>query len=77
MPSFLEFWRDSNIVFADNSYPFENALEDALCVFKSGNNNSDIMENNAYLIIFYFDLENEYIVSKPNNSIEEIKLIDM
>ena len=45
--------------FADNSDPFEDALEDALCVFKSGDTNSDILEKNEKLIMFYVDLENE------------------
>jgi hypothetical protein len=43
--------------------PFEEALEDALCVFKSGDTNSDILEKNAKLIMFYIDLENETIVT--------------
>ena len=51
--------------FADNSDPFEDALEDALCVFKSGDVNSDILEKNEKLIMFYVDLENEMIVNKP------------
>jgi len=50
--------------FADNSDPFENELEEALCVFKSGDGNTDILENNANLIMFYIDLENEAIVNK-------------
>lgn len=45
--------------FSDNSDPFEEALEDALCVFKSGDTNSDIMERNEKLILFFVDLENE------------------
>ena len=51
--------------FDDNSDPFEDALEDALCVFKSGDTNSDILERNANLIMFYVDLENEAIIEKP------------
>jgi hypothetical protein len=50
--------------FADNSDPFEEALEDALCVFKSGDTNSDILEKNEKLIMFYIDLENELIIDK-------------
>lgn len=51
--------------FADNSDPFENELEDALCVFKSGDGNSDIVEKNENLIMFYVDLDNELIINKP------------
>ena len=50
--------------FADNSDPFEDALEDALNVFKAGDNNSDALEKNAPLIMFYIDLENEQIINK-------------
>ena len=32
--------------FDDNTDPFEEALDDALCVFKSGDGNSDILERN-------------------------------
>ena len=49
--------------FEDNSDPFEEDLEDALCVFKAGDSNKDIMEKNDKLIMFYIDLENEIIVS--------------
>ena len=48
--------------FADNTDPFEDDLEEALCVFKQGDNNSDILEKNAKLVMFYVDLENEQIV---------------
>ena len=48
--------------FADNSDPFEDDLEDALCVFKAGDSNKDIMEKNEKLIMFYVDLENEQIL---------------
>jgi len=51
--------------FADNSDPFEDDLEDALCVFKSGDGNSDIVEKNQKLVMFMVDLENEMIVNKP------------
>jgi len=50
--------------FADNSDPFEDDLEDALCVFKAGDSNKDILEKNDKLIMFYVDLENEMIVNK-------------
>ena len=55
---------NGNTGFADNSDPFEDALEDALCVFKSGDTNSDILEKNEKLIMFYVDLENELIIDK-------------
>ena len=41
---------------------FEEHLEDALCVFKSGGVNSDILKQNEQQIMFYLDLENEEIV---------------
>ena len=56
--------------FADNSDPFEDALEDALCVFKSGNNNTDVLERNKKNVMFYVDLENELIVEKNASSNE-------
>jgi hypothetical protein len=56
--------------FADNSDPFEDDLEDALCVFKSGDGNSDILEKNEKLIMFYVDLDNELILSKPGSEEE-------
>lgn len=45
--------------FADSSDPFEDDLDNALCVFKSGDANSDMLEKNDGLILFYVDLENE------------------
>jgi hypothetical protein len=62
-----------NSGFADNSDPFEDDLEDALCVFKSGDVNSDILEKNEKLIMFYVDLENEIILNKPGNGEESKK----
>lgn len=56
--------------FGDNSDPFEDDLEDALCVFKSGDGNADILEKNENLIMFYVDLDNEQIISKPNSGEE-------
>jgi len=32
--------------FDDNTDPFEDALEDALCVFKSGDGTADILDKN-------------------------------
>lgn len=43
---------------------FEDALGDALCVFKSGGVDSDLLESNDAQILFYLDLDNESIVSK-------------
>lgn len=43
---------------------FEEALEDALCVFKSGGANTDLLKENNGQILFYVDLENEEIVTK-------------
>jgi hypothetical protein len=57
--------------FNDNTDPFEDALEDALCVFKSGDTNSDIMERNEKLILFFIDLENELIINKNGITGEE------
>ena len=56
--------------FEDNSDPFENELEEALCVFKSGDGNTDILEKNENLIMFYVDLENETIVNKAQGGEE-------
>jgi hypothetical protein len=57
--------------FDDEKDPFEDSLEDALCVFKSGGGgggaggkDSDILKDNEGQILFYVDLENECIVSK-------------
>ena len=44
---------------------FEDSLEDALCVFKSGGGkDQDLLQQNESLIMFYVDLENELIVDK-------------
>mmetsp|Transcript_39598 Transcript_39598/g.60574 ORF Transcript_39598/g.60574 Transcript_39598/m.60574 type:complete len:98 (+) Transcript_39598:230-523(+) len=55
----------------NDSDPFEEALEDALCVFKSGDTNSDILEKNAKLVMFYIDLENEVIVGTNSEEAKE------
>ena len=47
---------------ADNL--FEDHLEEALCVFKSGGVNSDILKQNEKQILFFLDLENEEVVNK-------------
>jgi len=44
-----------------------------LCVFKSGDTNSDIMERNEKLILFFVDLENESIINKNKFCSEEAK----
>lgn len=46
------------------SNPFEDALDDALCVYVSGDANQDLLHKNDKLIMFYVDLENEEIVDK-------------
>jgi len=43
---------------------FEEHLEEALCVFKSGGVNSDILKQNENQILFFLDLENEEVVDK-------------
>jgi len=44
---------------------FEDQLEDALCVFKSGGGReTDILKENEGQLLFYVDLENETIVDK-------------
>lgn len=58
--------------FQDNSDPFEDDLEDAMCVFKSGDGNTDILEKNEKQILFYVDLENEVLIDKEKNP-EEAK----
>ena len=50
----------------DSKDLFEDSLEDALCVFKSGagGKDADILKENEGQILFYIDLENENIVEK-------------
>lgn len=51
----------------DEQDPFEDSLEDALCVFKSGagaGKDADILKENEGQILFYVDLENEQIIDK-------------
>ena len=43
---------------------FEQALEDALCVFKAGGANTDLLKENEGQILFYVDLDNEEIIDK-------------
>lgn len=68
---------DPKVEFRDQAkedLDFEDALGDALCVFKSGGVDSDLLEQNDKQILFYLDLENETIVEKdkatqsPNDS---------
>ena len=44
--------------------PFEDALDDALCVYVTGDETQDFIHKNEKLIMFYVDLENEEIVDK-------------
>ena len=53
----------------DSKDPFEDSLEDALCVFKSGGGGPggkeiDILKENEAQLMFYVDLDNESIVDK-------------
>lgn len=48
----------------DSKDLFEGELDDALCVFKSGGANSDILKENESQILFYVDLDNEAILDK-------------
>ena len=48
----------------DSKDLFEDELEEALCVFKSGGANSDILKENDAQILFYVDLDNEEIIDK-------------
>ena len=54
----------------DDDDPFENSLEDALCVFKSGGagtgKDTDILKENEGQLLFYVDLENETLVEKTD-----------
>ena len=54
----------------DSKDPFEDSLEDALCVFKSGGGggpggkDTDILTENEAQLLFYVDLDNEAIIDK-------------
>lgn len=54
----------------ENKDPFEDSLEEALCVFKSGGGGgpggkeTDILKENEAQLLFYVDLENEQVVDK-------------
>ena len=50
---------------------FEESLEDALCVFKTGGANSDIVEENQKIVLFYIDLDNEEFVAKNSKKEEQ------
>ena len=43
---------------------FEDVLEDALCVFKSGGSDVDLLAQNDKQILFYLDFDDECIVDK-------------
>ena len=46
---------------------FDAALDDAaMCVFKSGGVNEDLLDSNDPQILFYLDLDNECIVDKQS-----------
>jgi hypothetical protein len=60
----------------DSKDMFENELEDALCVFKSGGANSDILKENESQILFYVDLDNEAILDKEKVKKAKAKEID-
>lgn len=50
---------------SDDKDPFEDSLEDALCVFKSGGGkDTDILKENEAQLLFYVDLDNENIIDK-------------
>jgi hypothetical protein len=57
---------------SDDKDMFEDSLEDALCVFRSGNaaKDSDILKENEAQLLFYVDLENENIVGKTEEGLE-------
>ena len=51
----------------DSKDPFEDSLEDALCVFKSGaggGKDTDILKENEAQLMFYVDLDNEDVIDK-------------
>lgn len=51
----------------DSKDPFEDSLEDALCVFKSGagaGKDTDILKENEAQLLFYIDLDNELVIDK-------------
>lgn len=52
---------------------FEDALDDALCVYVSGDANQDLLGKNDKLIMFYVDLENEEIVEKQNEENKQME----
>jgi hypothetical protein len=52
---------------------FEDALGDALCVFKSGGVDSDLLESNEAQILFYLDLDNESIVNKDAAKLQGVQ----
>lgn len=47
---------------------FEESLDDALCVFKSGGTNTDILKENEKQVLFFLDLDNEAIVDRATAS---------
>ncbi len=58
----------------DSKDPFEDSLEDALCVFKSGagaGKDSDILKENEAQLLFYIDLDNETVIDKSDAANKE------
>jgi hypothetical protein len=52
---------------------FEDHLEDALCVFKTGGINNDILEQNEKQILLYINFEEEEVVDKAKYMQHEAK----
>jgi len=58
----------------DSKDPFEDSLEDALCVFKSGagaGKDTDILKENEAQLLFYVDLDNETVIDKSDAANKE------
>ena len=58
----------------DSKDPFEDSLEDALCVFKSGagaGKDTDILKENEAQLLFYIDLDNETVIDKSDAANKE------
>jgi hypothetical protein len=55
----------------ENDDLFEDHLEDALCVFKTGGINKDILEQNEKQILFFINFEEEEIIEKDQYSLSE------
>lgn len=64
----VEFSTQPNDAKPDEKDLFEESLDDALCVFKSGGTNSDILKENEDQVLFFVDLDNEQIVDRVTAS---------